>query len=274
MYHIISYIQFSSRKLGFGCRKYAVGWSMKVLGGINLYICDLRQIGIEEDYREILGRLDGKAAERVLRYFKEDDRQRALVREVMLSFILRMVFRKNDVTIEKNRYGKPIARFLHNTNGCTVPDLPIQDFDFSISHSGSLVAIAFGEGAMGLDVELIGSAGNFRELLHFFTDEEQDRVSCACNQECEFYRIWTFREAFSKKEGVGLTIFEQPDSIRIDYDENEVCFRGKKAVFFEHEYAGHQIALCTENIDTTPEVLIVGRKTWNEMTSLMEDGNR
>ncbi len=238
---------------------------MKVIDRIKLYICDLRQIGIAEDYQDIWNRLDGKAAENVLRYLKEDDRHRALAREVMLSFILHMVFGKREVTIEKNSYGKPIVRPLQNKDGCAVPAPPMQDFDFSISHAGSLVAIAFGKGAIGLDVELIGSAGDYSELLRFFLKEEQDRIRKAHDREREFYRIWTFREAFSKKEGVGLTIFEQPEPIHIDYDKKEVCFRGKKAVFFEHGYAGHQIALCTENINTTPEVLMVGREEWKEM---------
>lgn len=236
---------------------------MKVLDGIKLYICDLRQIGIAEDHQDILNRLDGKAAGRILRYLKEDDRHRAIAREVMLSFILRMVFGKSEIVIEKNRYGKPTVRLPQNRDGC-------QDFDFSISHAGSLVAIAFGKGAIGLDVEPIGSAGDFRELLRFFMREEQDRIRKAYDQEREFYRIWTFREAFSKKEGVGLTIFERPEPIHIDHDKNEVCFRGKKAVFFEYGYAGHQIALCTENIYTTPEVLMVGREEWKEMISLLE----
>lgn len=238
---------------------------MKVIDGINLYICDLRQIGIAEDYQDILNSLDGKAAGRILRYVKEDDRHRALAREVMLSFILRTVFGKSEVAIEKNSYGKPRVRLLHNKNGCAGPAVSVQEFDFSISHAGSLVAIAFGKGAIGLDVELIGSAGDYCDLLRFFIKEEQDRIRKACDQEKEFYRIWTFREAFSKKEGVGLTIFEQPEPIHIDYDKNEVCFRGKKAVFFEYGYAGHQIALCTENIDTTPEIFMIGRIEWKEM---------
>ncbi len=235
------------------------------LGTINIYICDLRQIGIAKDYPKILNMLDGKAVRRILQYLKEDDRHRMLVREVMLSFLLRMVFGKNEVAIEKNSYGKPTVSLLQNANGYAAPGLPVQDFDFSISHSGSLVGIAFGRGAMGLDVELIGSAGDFYDLLRFFTKEEQDRVRRAHDQEREFYRIWTFREAFSKKEGVGLTLFEGREPIHIDYDRNEARFRGNKAHFFEREHGGHQVALCTENICTMPEVLMVGREKWKEM---------
>ena len=246
---------------------------MKALDGINLYICDLWQAGVAEDYQDILNRLDGKAAGRILRYLKEDDRHRALAREVMLSSILHMVFGNREVVIEKNRYGKPTARLLQNRDSCAVPAPPVWDFDFSISHSGSLVAIAFGKRAVGLDVELTGSAGDYCEFLRFFIKEERDRIRKTPDQEREFYRIWTFREAFSKKEGVGLTIFEQPEPIHIDYDKNEVCFRGKKAVFFEYGYAGHQIALCTENIDTTPEIFMVGREEWKEMILRMEGKN-
>lgn len=243
---------------------------MEALDRISLYICDLRQIGIAEDYQDILNRLDRKASRGILRYLKEEDRHRALVREVMLSFILRIVFGENKAAIEKNRYGKPTVRLLQNRNGCAAPGLSVQDFDFSISHSGSLVAIAFGKGAMGLDVELIGSAGDFCELLRFFTEEEQDRIRKACDRESEFYRVWTFREAFSKKEGVGLTIFEQQDPIHIDYDKNEVYFRGNTAYFSEHRHDGHQVALCTENICAIPKVLMVDRKKWKEMISSIE----
>ena len=43
------------------------------LGTINIYICDLRQIGIAKDYPKILNMLDGKAVRRILQYLKEDD---------------------------------------------------------------------------------------------------------------------------------------------------------------------------------------------------------
>jgi 4'-phosphopantetheinyl transferase len=79
------------------------------------------------------------------------------------------------------------------------------DLDFSVSHTGDLVALAFRRGGrVGLDVELtdrrvdvekmVGSVLADREVMGF------DRTPGS------FYRLWTRKEATLKLAGHGLTV--------------------------------------------------------------------
>ena len=146
--------------------------------------------------------------------------------------------------IEKNDHGKPL--FLS----------PYENIHFNISHSGDLVVMAIGDAPVGVDVERIGRAKDYMKLAkRFFYDQEYERLLASENSEEEFYRIWTFREAFSKLVGVGLGLFSGQD-IHIDYDANRVSYchlkRSEESflsgihdyTFHEYPYPGYRITLC------------------------------
>ena len=67
-------------------------------------------------------------------------------------------------------------------------------------------------------------------------DNADDPLRC-------FYRIWTVREAFSKEEGIGLSLFEneQPE---IGYNSGTVNYRGKTLYFNVWEKDGHSVCVC------------------------------
>ena len=122
-----------------------------------------------------------------------------------------------------------------------LPDHP--DIFFNITHASGLVACAFHDSPVGIDVEL---PGYFPEVLigRALTESERSLLmSCShdesLRQEC-FWRLWTLKEAYVKKSGIGVDsdlrafsfafdVFNSPDTgvpLQIRCSDQEVsCFQ-------------------------------------------------
>jgi 4'-phosphopantetheinyl transferase len=99
-----------------------------------------------------------------------------------------------DLTLSSGPDGKP---YLTNH----------PDIHFNITHCSGLVACAFSDSSVGIDAERIGY---FPEVLigRVLADSEKELLmSCShdeyLRQEC-FWRLWTLKEAYVKKSGVGV----------------------------------------------------------------------
>ncbi len=99
-------------------------------------------------------------------------------------------FENEDVIIEKELNGKP--RLKENK--------PY----FNISHTGCLVAVAVSGERVGIDAEQVRKfkAGLIDRCC---TTEEKDYINSAPFEANErFFEVWTKKEAFLKRDGVGL----------------------------------------------------------------------
>ena len=223
---------------------------------MKIYLCDKSKMNTDHLYRENMSRFDDATKQRIERFRQEEDRHRALIRELMLQEILRETFPGKEARIEENEYGKPMVAGLYDEDGRPCGKAEYAGFDFSISHSGDIIIIAFGErtegkeqtasfmeGPLGIDVERCGRVRDYKAILRFFTKEEQELITGSRDPEKEFYRVWTYREAFSKEEGIGLSLFEK-EPVAIDYKEKRVIYHGRKLSFHEYDYPGYQITLC------------------------------
>ncbi len=142
-------------------------------------------------------------------------------RAYLYDTVIKRTFGDANPDIEKNEHGKP--SFLPPHNYC----------HFNISHSGDYVVMAMADTEIGVDVERKGRAKDYKKLLRFFYEHEKNRVLNAADGEDEFFKIWTYREAFSKLTGVGLVLFSHED-ITIDYDKNRVTYQNQDYVFYEY----------------------------------------
>lgn len=265
---------------------------------MRLSVCDMRKINIERDYHRVLPLLSEEKRKEILRYRQEEGRYRALVREVMVSWALEESFPGNRILIGKNEYGKPFIAGMRHPDGTLCDRKEYGDFDFNLSHSGALVALVYGKRRSGIDVERLNRVSDYGKLLRFFSEKEQRQILTSPDPEREFYRVWTFREAFSKEEGIGLSLFER-EPVDIDFKKNEVCFHGRWYHFTEYEYPGYQISLCMEHapgdaaVEETaevsgdaagqeavegsgdgflvPELTIVSKNRWEEMCAFQEE---
>ena len=112
------------------------------------------------------------------------------------------------------------------------------EFNFNISHSGDVVAIAYGDCQVGIDVEHIRCRENDLKVAKrcfapgeytFITDEafEVDLEGVSHSVEERFFMVWTMKEAYLKYKGTGISVpmnsFQVKPYEGIIGDENLSC---------------------------------------------------
>ena len=75
---------------------------------------------------------------------------------------------------------------------------------FSVSHSGSIVAIAIDKNEIGLDVEELPRAERLKVVDRFYHRNERKYVQKAEDKPRAFCGIWTRKEAYLKMTGEGI----------------------------------------------------------------------
>ena len=140
-------------------------------------------------YHRLYGQASPERKARADRYRRREDALRCVAADALLRYVLKEDYDR----VAKTQDGKPF-----------LPDR--RDFHFNLSHSGNWVAIAFGTGEVGLDVE--DHHGNTRiEAIarRFFAPEEQRYVFQENDrQDQRFFQIWTGKESYLKYLGTGL----------------------------------------------------------------------
>lgn len=131
------------------------------------------------------------------------------------------------------------------------------DIYFNISHTQGLVACAFYDQPVGVDVEM---AGHFADVLikRVLSDEEkmlldEQGITPALRQEW-FYRLWTLKEAFVKRNGVGVGLGTELKSISFTFDLNSIPFKigcsdSGICCFQEILPGGYVLSLCFSKSD-------------------------
>ena len=157
-----------------------------------IYYTRINKLITFKQFENYLKRLPQKEQSRILKYHNWSDQLKCLMG---ISLIVHFVF-KGDLfllkTLKYNYFGKPYT----DRNGF-----------FNISHAGDFVIAAVSsEFEMGIDIEKIIPVA-LKDFKDQMTAVEWNRISsCAENQNQEFYRYWTQKEAVIKAAGKGLSI--------------------------------------------------------------------
>ena len=221
---------------------------------MRIYICDKQNVDIDAAYEHIKASSESEMKERIMRFCMEDDRKTALVREVLFNGILHEKYGTGRVSVLKNGYGKP---YVEQDAG----------FFFNISHSGDLVGIVFGDSSAGLDIEKNDKAAGFKDLLCLFDDMDKEYILNSDDPEMTFLRVWTCREALSKKEGTGLTLYEK-ENVSFAYDDGRAYLRGVEHRFYGYDYPDHLITLCMEPGQEKPGIMMADEEMWESMVRM------
>ncbi len=136
-----------------------------------------------EELKGCLPLLPTERQEKVARYRFEVDRLRSLIAGLL---------------IRRVTGGAPICYGDHGKPLC-------DGVNFSVSHSGQIVAIAVGDCAVGLDVEQIPSQDRLKIADRFYHPNERTYVQNASDQPLAFCEIWTRKEAVLKMTGEGIS---------------------------------------------------------------------
>lgn len=120
------------------------------------------------------------------------------------------------------------------------PFFPDSKFDFNISHTGNLVAIAFSEDCrVGIDIERITDV-DFSDFENIFSREIWDNIYSSEDKIRKFYHYWTLLESAVKADGRGLSL-TSAGCIKIKKD---VALIEGKRWYFYHNDACTAISCC------------------------------
>ncbi len=106
--------------------------------------------------------------------------------EKAYEFVLNKAFKKLNKKPKIIKLGKPYLEGF-------------PDFQFNISHSGDLCAVAFADCPVGVDIETHREV-NLKIAERYFSKREKDYV----NNNISFFYVWTRKEAYLKMLGIGL----------------------------------------------------------------------
>jgi len=117
-----------------------------------------------------------------------------LARLVALLFGAEFTSKKaTQLKLSKTENGKP---YFENAS----------ELKFNISHSKDMIAVAFSNNEIGIDIEKLRKC-NTKIANRYFAKAEIDYINCSVfNKNKRFFEIWTKKEAFLKKSGTGITV--------------------------------------------------------------------
>lgn len=214
---------------------------------VKLYVADISNLPDPMLNSELLHKLPLNRQQGIHKLKQEKSRKQSMGVGLLLQKVLAL-YHIQDSQVYVDEHGKPM----------------VEGVEFSLSHSGHLVACAVSNAPVGCDVEELRKApkgvakryfsDSEQAFLHTFSDEEYNRA---------FFQIWTMKESYVKMTGEGLGVpFEAYEVVFKDSQYNsQVCtslacdgcarvlrngvIQACHLSFMEME--GHIISICAES---------------------------
>jgi 4'-phosphopantetheinyl transferase len=210
-------------------------------------------------YRELLSAAEKEQEQRF--YFAKDRRRylitRALVRTVLSRYLS---IHPKEWIFSTNAYGRPDIANRQARDACLV---------FNISHTHSLIVLGVTKRrALGVDVENFRAREVSIDIAdRYFAPQEVAVLTAAPphQQQYRFFEYWTFKEAYIKARGMGLSLplekfsFFYPDdravqiAIQPELDDDSVRWQ-----FWQFRPTSeYMVAICAERVGAQSARLIV-----------------
>lgn len=167
-----------------------------------------------EEYAELLPK---ERQEKIARLRFDKDKLLSLIAGLMIRAEI------GDTHIVLNEHGKPYAQG--------------SDKYFSVSHSGTVVAIAVDTDEVGADVEALPEKCRQKLAERFFHPNELSLVIGSDDKARAFTTIWTRKEAYLKQLGIGIST----DLQGFDTTSEELSKR-----LFSFDMEGYVLSVCAE----------------------------
>lgn len=162
-------------------------------------------------------------------YRRWEDVQRSLVGKVLIRKLISKKFQleSKDIDFYIDKYGKP---FFKAQNNC----------HFNISHSGEWIVCAIADHSVGIDIEEVSDI-DLGIAYRFFSDQEQEDLKRLSpkEQNIYFFDLWSLKESYIKKLGMGLSI--PLHSFTIRKKEMGITIDGAVEPCFFRQYAGSEL---------------------------------
>lgn len=210
-------------------------------------------------YRELLSSAE---KEQETRFFFASDRHRylitrALVRTVFSRYVS---IRPADWIFSTNAYGRPEIVNAQAREAC---------LSFNISHTQGLIVLAVTRHrALGVDVESLHRREVSIEIAdHYFAPEEVAVLTATPphQQKYRFFEYWTFKEAYIKARGMGLSLpldkfsFQYPDDYAVEIAiDPELRDDSRRWQFWQFRpRPEYLVAICAERAEHQSMSLVV-----------------
>jgi 4'-phosphopantetheinyl transferase len=196
-------------------------------------------------------------------YFARDRHRylitRALVRTVLSRYV---PIDPKDWVFSTNFYGRPYIVNEEPEDAC---------LSFNISHTHSLIVLAVTrQTAVGVDVENFRAREVSIEIAqHYFAAPEVAALAAAPpdQRQYRFFEYWTFKEAYIKARGMGLSLpldkfsFHYPNDYEVEIDIHpELKDESARWQFWLlRPAAEYLLALCGERVGSRPRNLTAWR---------------
>jgi len=192
-------------------------------------------------------------------YFKKDQ-QLELGSKIIKDYLLKYLgWNKNDFTLMKYINGKPYFKF-HKSKLI---------IDFNVSHDENKVVLFYNFNKdVGIDIMLIKDRKTsfFDNIITNFTQEEQLLLKTSKNYLTDFYKLWTFKEAYFKYLGIGLENLDQINYVNLEKVNNKIKinnynFKIKEILkkdniyFIELMFENYLITLCFDYFKDNLEII-------------------
>jgi hypothetical protein len=105
---------------------------------------------------------------------------------------------------------------LRTTNG--KPYIEDANLNFNISHTGNYIIaiVRLGCDSVGIDMEMVQYKDRDKIINRFFQRDEVDYINSSDDKNLEFYKIWTKKEAFIKKNALNMTYISKINVLKED----------------------------------------------------------
>ena len=159
---------------------------------VEVLFMDISGVG-EARYGRLLEGASAERRARAERYLRREDKVRCVVADALIRYAVEDALGLREFSVAVDGYGKPYV-------------LGQEGFHFNLSHSGRWVVLAYGDGAVGIDVQKTEDPAKAEKVCRLFAPEERDFVMGAEGRERleRFYGVWTAKESYLKYLGVGL----------------------------------------------------------------------
>jgi 4'-phosphopantetheinyl transferase len=203
-----------------------------------VYYCDISNFIndntlFEQEKRGLMDLIDNERLEKMKKYKSVSDEIRSLTAGLLIQVALQDHINKTEylysdcesIIYLKDKLSQEGKIEIHySPNGYGKPFIiAYPNFHFSLSHSGSYVALACHDEKIGLDVQEERGSKAIAISDRFYAKEERKILEEAPDKESQthaFYRIWSAKEAYIKYTGRGIS--ENLASFTVDLERHIV----------------------------------------------------
>lgn len=196
---------------------------------MKLYKININDLDDPQQNKGLLESVGVKRREKILRYYKSEDRKRSLGAGIIIEQILK----ENGLSEDHLKYsenGKPVADNLF----------------FNVSHAGDYVVGVSSDCDVGCDIEKIIDAP-IEIAEHYFNQSEIEYIKSESDKNKAFFTLWTLKESYMKMTGMGMSL--PLDSFEIIKTEKEFVLgrsQEKHGFFKTIEFDEHIFSVCSE----------------------------